>query len=91
MTSLGQKLKAHQDLKEILLTIEDDKIDEAQAQNLNELFAVFDKKYVLDKNDEGFYDLAEASRFFDLCFEQTKQAYSAKFMESMSIKQMFEE
>ena len=91
MTSLGQKLKAHQDLKAIFETIVDDKIGETQAEELNALFAVFDKKFVLEKGDKGFYDLSQANHFFDICFERTKKAYSTKLMESMAIRQMFEE
>lgn len=91
MSTLGQKLKAKQDLKKIIQTIVDDTISEERSKELNELFSVFNENFVLKKDSEGYYDVAKAKHFFDICSERTKKEYSAKFMQSMAITQMLKE
>ena len=90
MTSLGMKLKSIQTLKSIMTELTDVVSDE-DAEKLNVQFALFNKDFVLQKSDQGLYELEEVNKLFTLCHERVKKEYTAKFMESMAMQIMFEE
>jgi len=90
MTSLGKKLSAMKVLTAAMDNITD-VCSAEEAETLNAQFALFDKRFVVEKDEQGRYDLVQAKEFFTLCTDIVKKEYSAKLFESIAIQRMFEE
>lgn len=90
MTSLGQKLTAHKEMKKIIQDLTHDNISDATANQLNELFSVFNSSYVLTK-ENGNYSLKQINEIYEKCFATVKKEYSAKFMSSMATTIMLQD
>ena len=90
MSSLGQKINAHKEMKSIVEELTLQSINDSTAKRLNELFSVFNGSYVLMKKDDG-YDIKEIQELYEKCFERVKKEYSAKFMDSLALTVMFQE
>jgi len=90
MTSLGQKLTAHQDIKKIIQDLTHDNISDATANQLNELFCVFNSSYFLTKTD-GKYSIKNINEIYEKCFAIVKKEYSSKFMSSMATTMMLQD
>ena len=83
-------MKAQQELKKILEDLSPDNISESTANQLNELFSVFNDSYVLTSKD-GKYELKDIEEIYEKCFATLKREYSRKFMSCMATTMMFKE
>ena len=90
MSSLGEKLDARKELLEVM----DDAVEyisEKQAVTLNRLFCVFNKNFVLEKNENGVYEVEKINLLYDRCLEMIKKEYSTKFMTHLYTMLMVQE
>ncbi|QSZ42205.1 hypothetical protein GJV85_08795 [Sulfurimonas aquatica] len=83
-------MKAQQELKMILEDLSPDNIGETTANNLNELFSVFNDAYIL-RSKNGKYELKEIEEIYEKCFVILKREYSRKFISCMATTMMFQE
>jgi len=90
MSSLGEKIDAKKELLEAISTLSEP-ISEEQVFNLNRLFCIFNKNFILEKNENGTYKVDEIDLLYTRCFEIIKKEYSAKFMRHITTIHMFEE
>lgn len=90
MTGLGKKLEAIKKLEEIINNIISNNIDESIVQELNGLFFVFNKNFILEKQDID-YQLKDAQELYTKCLSIVKKEYSRVFMQSISLTNILQE
>ncbi len=90
MITLGNKLSAIKTLREVMENLTD-AISADDADTLNAQFVLFNKGFVLQKDEHNRYNIAQAKALYERCRNIVKKEYSAKFLSSMALQSMLEE